>query len=327
MVFKLKRLDAHISREKKHAGRQVTAIQIERYLRIDILPLLGDQLLGSITRSDVLAVQRQIEQRGAFSIAKKVRTWLDEIFNYAVALDKIDLNPAASLHQLAEPYRDHINPCLDLEDIPEFLAKLSIYSGTQQIRLGLRLLLLTGIRIADLRFAERHHMDLEQALWYVSSPHREQHRQENFKKNHSQPIYVIPLSLQAQQIIHTLCACAHPHQRYLLSHRLDPQQAISENTLNLALKRLGFGDRLTSQGMRTTFFNALQALGYKVDHINIQMHHFNREEIRRTYNHAQYLNQRRKMMQEWADLLDLWEEEGKEKLVLNSKSEKTVKLK
>lgn len=297
LAFKLKRLDAVFSREKKHEGGQVTAIQIERSLKRDILPFLGDKPLREISRADVWVVQKQIEARGTLAVAKKVRTWLYEIFSYAVALGELDL--ARYLDELTLPSRAKrtVNPFLSMAEIPELLACLGRYRDNLQTRLAIRLLLLTGVRLADLRFAQLQHFDFRQSLWYVDVFRGSKVLENPDRSRLIKPAYVVPLSTQALCIVKKLSECAFPGHQYLLCHRLDPKQTISENTLNMALKRLGFGGRLTSQGIREMLFKAFQALGYD-DFINMQSYHVSCEEIRRTYNHALYIGQRRKMMQE-----------------------------
>lgn len=313
LAFKLKRLDAVFSREKKHGGGQVTATQIERSLKRDILPFLGDKPLREISRADVWAVQKRIEERGTFAVAKKVRTWLYEIFGYAVALGELELNPARYLDELAlpGPVKRTVNPFLSMAEIPELLACIGRYRGNLQTRLAIRLLLLTGVRLADLRFAQVQHFDFRQSLWHVDVFRGCKVLENPDRSRLIKPAYVVPLSTQALSIVKKLNECAFPGQQYLLCHRLDPEQTISENTLNMALKRLGFGGRLTSQGIREMLFKAFQTLGYKDMWIKTQLYHVSCEEIRRTYNHALYIDQRRKMMQEWADLLDRWEKEEK----------------
>lgn len=317
LAFKLKRLDSVFSREKKHVGGQVTAIQIERSLKRDILPFLGDRTLRDISREDVWAIQQRIEQRGTFAVAKKVRTWLKEMFAYAVALGELELNPASYLNELALPCygKRMVNPFLSLEEIHELLSCLARYRGNLQTRLAIRLLLLTGVRLAHLRFAQVQHFDFKLSVWHVDVFRGRKVLENSDRSRLIYPAYVVPLSSQALSIVKKLCECAFPGQKYLLCHRLDPQQTISENTLNMALKRLGISGRLTSHGIRKMLFAAFKNLGYDDDLINTQLYHFSCEEIRRTYNHALYIEQRRTMMQEWADLLDAWEKEEQFKVV------------
>ena len=317
LEFKLKKLGAKTSKEKKNGGRQSTAIQIERYLRLDIFPLLGDKPIGKITRADLLAVQRKIEKRGSLSIAEKVRTWLNEIFRYAVATGEIEMNPASDLDMAAIPYRKiKHNPHLSMTEMPELLAKLSQYQGTRQTILGLKLLLLTGVRTGELRFAEPHQFDLDNGIWRIPAEDVKQLQKIKAQKDQNVPDYLVPLPTQAIRIIRELQSCMFPAQRYLLCHQSNPREAISENTLNGALKRMGFKDRLTGHGIRATISTALNELDYKKDWIEAQLSHSDKDQIRATYNHAEYVEQRRQMMQEWADRLDAWEQEGLRQWVL-----------
>lgn len=277
------------------------------------MPFLGDKSLKEISRADVWAIQKRFEERGTLAVVKKVRTWLYEIFGYAVALGELDLNPARYLDELALPGRAKrtVNPFLSMAEIPALLVRLGRYRGNLQTRLAIRLLLLTGVRLADLRFAQIQHFDFRQSLWHVDVFRGCKVLENPDRSRLIKPAYVVPLSIQTLSIVKKLSECAFPGQQYLLCHRLDPGQTISENTLNMALKRLGFGGRLTSQGIREMLFKSFLALGYDDDFINMQLYHISCEEIRRTYNHALYIEQRRNMMQEWADLLDGWEKKEK----------------
>jgi len=305
LEFKLKKLNASVSKEKKNKGRQSTAIQIERYLRLDMLPVLGNKPLKHITPADVLAVQRRIEARGALSIAEKVRSWLNEIFRYAMATGEISINPAADMDIVAMPYRrNHHNPYLRIEEMPEFLADLRNIKATRQTQLAIWLLLLTGVRTGELRFAESSHFDLEQGLWRIPAEDVKQLQKLKREKDNKVPDYLVPLSTQAINIIRELQSYQYLGQRYLLSQRANPREAISENTINGALKRMGYQDRLTGHGIRATLSTALNELGYNKDWIEAQLSHSDKDQIRATYNHAMYIEQRRQMMQEWASRLE-----------------------
>lgn len=309
--YKLRKLNAVPSKEKKNGGRQGTAIQIERAMRNDILPILRNKPLAGITRTDVLAIQTRIEARGALSIAEKVRTWLNEIFRYAMATGAIDHNPAADMDMAAIPYRRiHHNPHLSMAELPELLAKINRYNGAQQTILGLKLLLLTGVRTGELRFAEPQQFDLDNALWRIPPEDVKQLQRVKREKDAKVPDYLVPLPRQAVDIIKELLACRFPAQRYLLSSISNPKEAISENTLNGALKRMGYKDRLTAHGIRGTLSTALNELGYNKDWIEAQLSHSDKDKIRGAYNHANYVEQRRQMMQAWADRLHEWEQEG-----------------
>ena len=288
--------------------RQSTHTQIERYLRKDILPLLGKKPLDQITRSHVLAVQRKIERRGALSIAEKVRSWLNEIFRYAMAEGLINHNPASDLDIVALPQRPTLhNPFLKMSELPAFLHTLKNYQGSRQTQLGIQLLFLTGVRTGELRQATKEQIDLPNSLWKIPAQHVKQ-LQKRVRSQHEEiPPYIVPLPKQAVSIIQELQAYQARGQKYLLSHYSDPSRYISENTFNSALKRMGYKDRLTGHGIRATISTALNELGYQKEWIEAQLSHSDKDQIRAAYNHAEYIEQRRTMMQEWADRLDAWE--------------------
>lgn len=289
--------------------RQSTAIQIQRSLKKDILPVLGEMPMNTITKQHTLKVQRQIEMRGALSVSEKVRSWLKEIFEMAVAEDIIEHNPAQHLALLALPGRRTLNnPFLKMDEMPEFMAALNRYNGQIQTKLGVRLLFLTGVRTGELRLARPEQFDLDKGLWIIPPENVKQLRPAVRKGKQAEiPPYIIPLSTQAIDIVKQLLALRHPAQPYLLCHRSDITHIISENTLNTAIKRIGFDGRLTGHGVRGTLSTALNELGYAEDWIEAQLSHTDKNQIRGTYNHAMYVEQRTQMMQDWADMLDKWE--------------------
>ncbi len=122
------------------------------------------------------------------------------------------------------------------------------------------------------------------------------------------PPYIVPLSHQAVEIVRLMLSLVRPGQRYLFSHRSRLNERISENTLNNALHRLGYADRLTGHGMRATITTALTELGYPQQWIDAQLSHSEPNKVRAAYTHAQYVEQRRAMMQDWANRLDQLEQ-------------------
>ena len=308
-AFKFRKLGLN-----KQYRRQSTHSQIERYLQKDILPFLEKLPINAISKRDVLKVQRNIEMRGSLSIAQKCRNWLNEIFRHAMAEDIIDSNPAADMDILALPQRPTLhNPYLVMDELPEFLAKLYHYPGEEQTKLGIYLLLLTGVRTGELRFAKPEQFDLDKQLWIIP-PENVKQLQKMVRRSPSAkeiPPYVVPLSTQAVQIIKQLLANRHPRQTYLLRHAYRPNQLISENTLNFGIqKRLGYAGRLTGHGIRATLSTALNELDYPKQWIEAQLSHSDKDHISATYNHARYVEQRRKMMQDWANRLNQWQQEG-----------------
>ena len=308
MAFKFRRLGKGLPN-----SRQSTRSQIERYMHMDMLPVLGKLFMEEITRADLLKVQRKIETRQAYSIAEKVRSWLNELFRYAMAEGLIESNPASDMDVVAHPKNPTLHhPFLRMDELPAFLVTLRNYQGARQTQLGIRLLLLTGVRTGELRLAKPEDFDLEKGLWLVPAEHVKQLQRRVRSSSEKIPPYTVPLSQQAVDTVKELLRYRFPRQTYLLCHRTDPRLMTSENTLNYGLRRMGYKDRLTGHGIRATISTALNELGYQREWIEAQLSHSDKDQIRLAYNHAQYVEQRRQMMQDWANMLDGWEKAGQQ---------------
>lgn len=292
-------------------GRQSTLSQIDRIFGKDVLPWLGQSSVFEIARTDVVEVLRKIERRNALTTAEKCRTWFNQLFRYAIVEVGLETNPAADLDIVAipQPPVTH-NPFLRMGQLPAFLCKLHSYGGDINTQLGLRLLLLTGVRTGELRLALPEQFDLERGLWIIPPVIVKQLQLKLRKESKEIPPYIVPLSRQAVAIVRHLLAAKRPAQHYLLPHRSDLKARISENTLNAALKRMGYKDQLTGHGIRATISTALNELGYRKEWVDAQLSHSDPNRIRAAYNHAEYVEQRRQMMQEWADRIDQWERDG-----------------
>lgn len=294
-------------------GRQSTLSQIQRIFVKDVLPRLGSISIYDIQRPDLLEVLARIEGRGALSIAEKVRTWLNQLFRFAlVKVPGLAQNPASDLDVVAAPKPPVVsNPYLRLSELPELLHKLRGYKGKTTTQLGIRLLLLTGVRTGELRLATPDQFDLERGLWIIP-PEVVKQLQNGMRKRRQRPQdippYVVPLSAQAIEIVCYLLEQVKPAQRYLLAHRSELKKRISENTLNSALKRMGYQDLLTGHGIRATISTALNEVGYPKNWVDAQLSHCDPDKTSATYNHALYVEPRRQMMQDWADRLDLLEQ-------------------
>ncbi len=294
-------------------GRQSTLSQIQRIFIKDILPRLGEISIYDIRRSDLLEVVAKIEQRKALTVAEKVRTWFKQMFRFAmVKINNLEVNPASDLDVVAVPLPPVVNnPFLRLPELPELLRKLRNYKGRLTTQLGVRLLLLTGVRTGELRYAEPTQFDLDNGLWIIP-PEIVKQLQDSMRKQRKRaqdiPPYIVPLSAQAIEIIRYLLQQVKPAQRYLLPNISDLKKRISENTLNAALQRMGYKDSLTGHGIRATISTALNEIGYPKMWVDSQLSHADPDKVSATYNHAQYVEQRRRMMQDWADRLDLLEQ-------------------
>jgi Integrase len=292
-------------------GRQSTLSQILRIFSKDVLPLLGGRSIYDINRHDLLDLLSRIEQRKALTTAEKCRTWFNQLFRYAlVKIEGLEHNPASDLDVVAlpKPPVTH-NPFLRMDELPALMAALRNYGGANQTRLGLRLLLLTGVRTGELRLATPGQFDLEKRLWVIPAEVVKQLQlamRKPGKQIQNVPPYIVPLSVQALEIVRHLLDQVVPAQRYLFAHRSELSKRISENTLNGALRRMGYADQLTGHGMRATISTALNEIGYPKVWVDAQLSHADPDKVSAAYNHAEYVEQRRTMMQDWANRLDLW---------------------
>ncbi len=294
-------------------GRQSTLSQIDRIFDKDVLPALRSLSIFEIKRQDLLEVLRRIERRKALTTAEKCRTWFNQLFRFAMVALNLPENPAADLDIVAMPQPPvRHNPFLRMHQIPAFLRALRGYGGEERTQLGLWLLLLTGVRTGELRSAMRSQFDLEHGLWIIPPEIVKQLQQPLRSGDREIPPYIVPLSRQAIEIVRHLLSAMRPAQRYLLPHRSDLKMRISENSLNAALKRMGYDGVLTGHGIRATISTALNEMGYSDKWVDAQLSHTDPNQVSAAYNHAEYVEQRRAMMQHWADRLDAWLDQSSE---------------
>jgi len=279
--------------------------QSRMYLDKDLIPALGKIPVADVKRSDVLSAMRRVEARGALNVARKCRTWLNEIFRFAIASDYIETNPASDLDIVAmkEPPEKH-NPMLRQTELKDFLVALREFNGASYTKSAIRILLLTGVRTGELRNATWSQFDLDGALWTIPAEGVKQLQKViRAKGGDKVPAYLVPLSRQAAEEVRQVHELTGRY-KLLIPGRSDPGKPISDGTVNMALKRMGYEGRLTGHGIRATISTALNEMGYNEDWIEAQLSHASSSKVRKTYNHAEYVEQRRGMMQDWADYLD-----------------------
>lgn len=287
------------------AAKKGGVTQSRLYLEKDLIPSLGKIPVADVKRSDVLSAMRRIEARGALNVARKCRSWLNEIFRFAIASGYMDTNPASDLDIVAvkEPPEKH-NPMLRQSELKDFLIALRKFNGAAYTKSAIRILLLTGVRTGELRNATWSQFDLDSALWTIPAEGVKQLQKViRAKGGDKVPPYLVPLSRQAVEEVRNVHELTGRY-KLLIPGRSDPSKPISDGTVNMALKRMGYEGRLTGHGIRATISTALNEMDYNEDWIEAQLSHASSGKVRKTYNHAEYVEQRRKMMQDWADYLD-----------------------
>jgi integrase len=277
--------------------------QVERALKADLYPVVGQMPIRQVAAADLLTVLQKVEERGAESVAILLRQWSSAIFRYAVATLRADSDPAAALKgAIHKPKTKHNRP-LSPDEIKQFFSAVSTYGGFRPTVIALRLMLLTFVRTVELRGAKWEELDLDRAEWRIPA--------ERMKKREP---HLVPLSAQAIGLLCELKTITGG-RCYLLPNHRDPRRFMSATTLNRALERMGFCGRdgigFSSHGFRATASTILNEMGYRSDVIERQLAHAERNKVRASYNQAEYLEERRDMMQQWADYLNGLESAGR----------------
>ncbi|MGK2724033.1 tyrosine-type recombinase/integrase [Serratia sp. CY68758] len=250
----------------------------------DIFPYMGARPVGEIKPLELLNVLRKIQNRGALEKMRKVRQRCSEVFRYAIATGRAEFNPAADLSSALEVHKSNHFPFLKAEEIPDFLRALDSYTGSRLVQIATKLLMITGVRTIELRAALWSEFDLDNAIWEIPA--------ERMKMRRS---HLVPLSTQALKLLNELKMMTGNY-RYVFPGRNDPNKPMSEASINQLIKRIGYAGRVTGHGFRHTMSTILHENGFDSKWIEVQLAHVDKNAIRGTYNHANYLFPRIKMM-------------------------------
>lgn len=282
-------------RFRSQAWDDKTAEQAQTYLDKDMLPKLRSRPLDAITPTELGALVARIEKRGAFDVAKKVRQWLKSIFSYARANGWTAADPARDLAAIAQrgPEKQHYAH-LQVEELPGFLQALDTCDGSELVKACARLALWTANRPGVTRTLRWEELDLDAGLWTIRKG------REGMKRGY---FHLTPLPTQAIAMLRDLRRVTGNFD-YVFVGRNDPGKPLSDGAIGGMFKRIGYHRKQTAHGFRHLVSTALNDRGYQEDWIERQLAHGDPDKIRGTYNKAQYLEARRRMMQEWADLLD-----------------------
>lgn len=272
--------------EPKHAAT------ILKRLSTDIFPSLGSRAINEIKAPELLAVLRTIEDRGAIDIAHRALQYCSRIFRYAIAVNEAERDVAADLRGALKVKKTENHPYFKMNELPEFLNKLNQYDGELQNKLALKLTLLTFVRSGEVRGARWDEIDWEKKEWRIPA-----------ERMKMKELHIVPLSTQSIAILNELQLLTGSKE-YLFPNRNKPMTFISENTMLFALYRMGYHSKATVHGFRATASTILNDHGFKPDVIERQLAHSERNKVRASYNHAQYLPERREMMQWWGNYLD-----------------------
>ena len=264
-----------------------------RGIELHLVRLLSKPI-SSITRDDLLGELLLMDAAGLHVYVRKVRMWVGQVFEWAVENGIANINPAALIRPEKAFGRAKVTSfaALALREVPEFLERLAMEGDLQSV-LACRLLALTWVRTNELRMMEWSEIDEAGKVWLIPAGKMKRDRD-----------HLVPLSDQSLAVLKQLRARSRPEARYVLSapHRMD--RPMSENSVLTLIARMGYRGRMTGHGWRSVASTWANENGYSPDAIERQLAHVPDNKIRAVYNRAEYLTDRKKLLQDWADWLD-----------------------
>ncbi|WP_166171848.1 integrase arm-type DNA-binding domain-containing protein [Acinetobacter sp. SA01] len=276
----------------------------KKFLNHEIYPDLGNMPFNEVKRYDLVTIVKNIEARHVKEPVKKAYSYLNQIYDYAVAMGYCEYNIAHGLNKILIKNKIKKNyPYLKSENLPNFITRLSQVNTDPIIKKALLFKLYTGVRGAELLLCEPHHFDLDNKIWKIPALHIKQFRRKVIL-GHDIPDFLVPLSAQAMTLIKSALAWSHG-EKYVFSSPRYPDRPLHFNTLNITIRKMGYDkDELSAHGLRSTFSTILNESGlFQSNWIEAQLSHTDKNKTRASYNHAEYLLQRIEMMQWWGNYI------------------------
>lgn len=271
------------------------ATEILHRLEMDIFGVIGKRPIADISPLLMLETLRKIEKRGAHEMSRRAMQYCGQIFRYAIVTGRAERNPTADLKGALKPVKHGHFAALEAKDLPEFMQALESNEARLyiQTRLAIRLMMLTFVRTGELIKAKWNEFNLDSGEWFIPAERMKMRRP-----------HIVPLSKQALALLSEIQKLSG-NQDYIFASISKPRQHMSNNTILKALERLGYKGRMTGHGFRALAMSTIKEnLGYRHEVVDRQLAHAQRNKVDAAYDRAQFLPERRKMMQEWADYLD-----------------------
>lgn len=273
--------------------------QILARLEADIFPQIGPRPVAAVDAPELLQALRKIEERGSLETARRLRQTCGQVFRYAITTGRAKHDPSSDLTgALASPGRKRGHKAMACEELPKFLSALETYDGDVRTRIALHLIVLTFVRTGELRaarWAEIENLNGAAPLWRIPAERMKMKRE-----------HVVPLARQAVAFLKDLRALPGSTASAFLFPSPAREGCMSYNTMLYALYRMGYHGRATVHGFRAMASTALNEMGFRPDVIERQLAHEEGNAVRAAYNRAEYLNERRAMMERWADYIDFF---------------------
>lgn len=266
--------------------------KLKNWIEKDVLPYLGHYRISEIKSPDVLDVIRRIEKRGANDVARRVLSICSQIFRYAIPLGKCDYDVTVGINNTLEVRKRTNFKCVTVDEFPKLIQDIQNHNCNIVTKSALKLIVLTFVRSSELREAKWSEINFERGEWRIPADRmkmREQH--------------IVPISSQANRLLQDLNKITS-NSDYIFPNINNPNKVMSENTMLYALYDMGYYNKMTVHGFRQIASTILNENNFSSDAIERQLSHAERDNVRRAYNHAQYLPERKQMMQWWGDYIE-----------------------
>lgn len=279
---------------KKEVWSERYALEMSRMFNDDILPMIGSLNINEIEPMQILAVIRHFENRGAMERANKARRRCGEVFRYAIVTGRAKYNPSPDLADAMKGYRKKNFPFLPPDQIPDFNSALAGFTGSIISKVATQVLQYTAMRTKELRSMQWVNVDFENRVITID--------EEEMKGRRT---HLVPMSNQVVDLLKMIRPMSEPVSSFVFAGRNDKKKPISENAVLLVIRQIGYEGLTSGHGFRHQFSTVLNENGWPHDAIEKQLAHSDKNSIRGIYNHAQYMDKRREMMQWWADWIDM----------------------
>lgn len=263
----------------------------------DIISRIGRRSIVKVGTRDIIHLLKDVESRGVGELAYRTKQTLGEIFRYAVIHEYIQINPVSELKSrdiLKKTEKKHFN-AIQPSEIPKFIDDLNQNKVALRrlTHLAIKLLMLTFVRTNELIKAEWKEFDLENKVWVIPASRMK------MKRDH-----LVPLSKEAIEVIQEIQSFSK-HQTFVFPSQSNPRKHMSDNTILQALNNLGYRGRMTGHGFRSLAMTTILEVigGYRYEVADRQLAHAPKNKMAAAYDRTVYLDERKKMMQDWSDHL------------------------
>lgn len=302
-TFKVVALEWH--EQNKERWSKNYAYKVKKGLELNVFPYIGHRPIADITPTELLnECLRKPEQRGSLDIAGRTRQICGQIFRYGIQTGRCEWNAAENLRGALKIHKTEHFRALDIKQVPDFLKSLERNEARlfERTRRAVWLSLYTFCRPKEIRMARWQDLDFEEGLWTIPAEIMKMKRE-----------HMVPLSRQAITILEEQKAELNGlNTPWVFPSQVRPREPMSDGTVNKAIKRLGYGKDMVAHGFRALARTTIrEKLGYDSEVIEKQLAHKSPGPLGEAYDRTQFLDERKKMMQEWANYLDVVASEGK----------------